>query len=112
MAIVRCFKEWCPELEGARHPIQVLSDHRNLKYLMTTKLLNRRQTRCAEFLFRIDFKITSQPGKAGGKPDALTRRTEDLPRNGDKRLLHMERAVLKANNLPAALQPCKDVRNT
>ena len=89
MAIVRCFEEWCPELEGARHPIQVLSDHRNLEYFMTTKLLNRRQTRWAEFLSRFDFKIVYRSGKAGGKPDALTRRTKDLPGDGNERLLHM-----------------------
>ena len=34
MAIVRCFEGWRPELEGALHPIQVLSDHRNLEYFM------------------------------------------------------------------------------
>ena len=45
MAIVRAFEEWRPELEGAAHPVQVLSDHKNLEYFMTTKLLNRRQTR-------------------------------------------------------------------
>ena len=72
MAIVRCFEEWRPELDGARHPIQVLSDHRNLEYFMATKLLNRRQTRWAEFLSQFDFKIVYRPGQAGGKPDALT----------------------------------------
>ena len=58
---------------------------------MTTKLLDRRQTRRAEFLSRFDFKIVYRLGKAGGKPDALTRRTEDLPGDGDERLLRMER---------------------
>ena len=42
MAIVRCFELWRPQLEGALHPIQVLSDHRNLEYFMSTQLLNRR----------------------------------------------------------------------
>jgi len=41
MAIVRCFEKWRPELEGALHPIQVLSDYKNLEYFMSTKLLNR-----------------------------------------------------------------------
>jgi len=31
MAIVRAFEEWRPELEGAAHPVQVLSDHKNLE---------------------------------------------------------------------------------
>ena len=82
MAIVRCFEEWRPELERALHPIQVLSDHKNFDYFMFTKLLNRRQTRWAEFLSRFNFKIVYRPGKRGGKPHALTRRSEDLPAGG------------------------------
>jgi len=74
MAIVRTFKEWRPHLEGSRHPIQVLSDHKNLEYFMSTKLLNRRQVRWSEFLSRFDFRIVYRPGKAGGKLDALTQR--------------------------------------
>ena len=103
MAIVRCFEEWRPELEGALHPIQVLSDHRNLEYFMSTKLLNRRQTRWAEFLSRFNFKIVYRSGKAGGKPDSLTRRSEDLPKGGDERLRHMEHAILKPKNQPKEL---------
>jgi hypothetical protein len=47
MAIVRAFKEWRPELEGALHPIQVLSNQKNLEYFMSTKLLNYHQTHWA-----------------------------------------------------------------
>ena len=79
MAIFRAFEEWRPELEGALFPIQVLSDHKNLEYFMSTKLLNRCQTHWAVFLSRFNFNIQYRPGKAGGKPDALTRRSGDLP---------------------------------
>jgi hypothetical protein len=68
MVIVRAFEEWRPELEGVLHPIQVLSDHKNLEYFMLTKLLNRRQTCWAEYLPHFNFKIVYHPGKAGGKP--------------------------------------------
>ena len=50
MAIIRCFEEWRPELESTPHPIRVLSDHKNLEYFMSTKLLSRRQARWSEFL--------------------------------------------------------------
>ena len=40
---------------------------------MTNKLQSRRQARWAQFLSQFDFMITYQPGKLGGKPDALTR---------------------------------------
>jgi len=99
MAIVRAFEEWRPHLEGLRHPIQVLSDHKNLEYFMSTKLLNHRQARWSEFLSRFDFRITYRPGKAGGKPDALTQRSGDLPKERDERLLANRHAVLKPQNL-------------
>jgi len=50
LAIVRAFEEWRPHLEGSSHPIRVLTDHKNLEYFMSTKLLNRRQARWSEFL--------------------------------------------------------------
>jgi hypothetical protein len=99
LAIIRCFEEWRPELEGSENPILVLSDHRNLEYFMSTKMLNRRQARWSEFLSRFNFKITYRPGKQGEKPDALTRRSEDLPKEGDERLEHQSRTMLKRENL-------------
>ena len=42
MAIVSTFEEWRPNLELAKVVIEVLSDHKNLEYFLTTKLLNRR----------------------------------------------------------------------
>jgi hypothetical protein len=50
LAIIRSFEEWRLELEGAANPIAVISDHKNLEYFMSTKQLNRRQARWAEYL--------------------------------------------------------------
>jgi hypothetical protein len=49
MAIVRAFEEWRPELQSVENPVKVLSDHKNLEYFTTTKLLNRRQARSLQF---------------------------------------------------------------
>ena len=68
LAIVRCFESWRSELQGAEHPISVITDHSNLAYFMTTKRLTRRQVRWSEFLSEFDFKINYRPGKQGGKP--------------------------------------------
>jgi hypothetical protein len=67
---------------------------------MSTKLLNRRQTRWAEYLSHFNFKIIYCPGKAGRKPDALTHRSGDLPQGGDECLIEQQKAVLKPQNLP------------
>jgi hypothetical protein len=87
MAIVRAFEEWRPELQSVINPIRVLSDHKNLEYFTTTKLLNRCQARWSQFLSQFNFKIVYCPGTAGGEPDALTRRSGDLPKEGDDRSL-------------------------
>ena len=39
MAIVRAFEEWRLELEGSPEPINVIPDHKNLKYFMSSKQL-------------------------------------------------------------------------
>ena len=76
LAIVDELKHWRRYCEGATHQIQVFSDHQNLEYFTTTKVLNRRQARWAQELARINFQIYYQPGTQNGKRDALSRRSE------------------------------------
>ena len=40
-------------------------------------------------------------GKSSGKPDALTRRSKDLPDGDDERREHMNQIVLKPYNILA-----------
>ena len=63
LAIVESLKHWCHYLESAKFPIQILSDHKNLKVFMTTKILNRRQARWTEFFASYDFVLSHIPGK-------------------------------------------------
>jgi len=104
MAIIKALEEWRPECEGPAYPLQLITDHKNLEYFMTKKLLNRRQARWPEFLTRFDYEIVYRPGKSNGKADALTRRPGDLPEGGDERLKNMEQVVLKPHNLPEQLR--------
>ena len=83
LSIVQCFECWRPELQGSAYPIQVLTDHQNLVYFMTTKQLSQRQVRWSEFLSQFDFIIKHRPGAQNKKPDALTRRSQDLPSSDD-----------------------------
>jgi transposase InsO family protein len=95
LAIIRCFEEWRPDLEGSDLPIQVLTDHKSLEYFMTTKRLTRRQARWAEFLADYNFQITYRPGKDNQKADALTRRPGDRPSGPeDDRQKEMSRVIL------------------
>jgi len=82
LAVVDAFKHWRRYCEGAAHQIQVFSDHQNLEYFTTTKVLNRRQARWAQELAGVDFRIYYRPGTQNGKPDALSRRPEYRPKKG------------------------------
>jgi hypothetical protein len=82
LAIVAAFKEWSRYLESVSGTIMVYTDHKNLEYFCTTKVLNRRQARWAQELANYEFKIVYRPGSKNGKPDALSRRSEYRPRRG------------------------------
>jgi len=76
LAIIRSLQEWRHFVEGAEHPCEIWTDHKNLEYFMTAKQLNRRQARWSLYLSRFDFLLHHKPGKSMGKPDALSRRAD------------------------------------
>ncbi|KAM4064033.1 reverse transcriptase (RNA-dependent DNA polymerase) [Hirsutella rhossiliensis] len=85
LAILRCFECWRPELQGAHHQITVV--------------------RWSEFLSQFQFAIKSIPGKENGKPDALTRRSQDLPQNEtDDRIRYQQQSLLKPHNIDRSVQ--------
>jgi len=43
LTIIRALEEWRHFLEGARHPVEIWMDHKNLEYFMMAKKLNHRQ---------------------------------------------------------------------
>ena len=53
--------------------MDVVTDHKNLKYFTTTKILTCRQAHWSEYLSQFNMVIYFCPGKLGVKPDALTR---------------------------------------
>jgi hypothetical protein len=57
MANIKALEEWRPECEGAELPLQLYTDHKNLEYFMSKRLLNRRQAWWSEFLSRFDYEI-------------------------------------------------------
>ena len=73
LAIFEAFKIWWHYLEGPAYPIDVVTDHKNLEYFSTTKVLTRRQARWSEYLSQFNLIIRFRPGHLGTKPDALTR---------------------------------------
>jgi len=99
LAIICVLEEWRHFLEGATHPVEIWTDHKNLEYFMTAKKLNRRQAHWSLHLARFDFLLHHCPGRTMGKPDALSRRADH--RNGasgneDVVLLRLEFLAVRA----------------
>ncbi|CAJ0967229.1 unnamed protein product [Ranitomeya imitator] len=73
LAMKWAFEEWRHWLEGAKHRVVVLTDHKNLTYLESAKRLNPRQARWSLFFSRFDFLVSYLPGSKNVKADALSR---------------------------------------
>jgi hypothetical protein len=94
LAIFAAFQQWRHYLEGSPDPIEVFTDHKNLEYFSTTKLLTRRQVRWSKYLNQFNLVIRFRPGRLGTKPDSLTRRWDVYPKGGNS-----DYAVINLNNL-------------
>ena len=75
LAIVYAFKVWRHYLQGARHDILILTDHRNLSRFITTTSLSQRQVRWAQKLSKYHFKIDYWP-EVKNSADELSRRPD------------------------------------
>jgi len=76
LAIICVLEEWRHFLEGATHPVEIWTDHKNLEYFMMAKKLNHRQACWSLHLARFDFLLHHHPGRTMGKLDALSKRAD------------------------------------
>ena len=83
LTIYESFWTWWHYLEGSTTPINVVTDHKNLEYFSTTKILSRRQAWWSELLSQFNLVIHFCPRKLGAKPNALTRWWDIYPKGGD-----------------------------
>jgi hypothetical protein len=86
LAIINCIKAWEPEFKAVKS-FKILTNYRNLRYFYTEKQLMERQIRWSEYLSGFNFKLEWRPGSQDGRPNALSRREQDLPADGaDERI--------------------------
>jgi len=108
LAIFEVFKIWRHYLEGSASPINVVMDHKNLEYFLTTKILICQQARWSEYLSQFNLVIRSCPGCLGTKPDALTRQWDVYPKRGDNGYTsvnpHNFRSVFTHKQITASLR--------
>ena len=91
--IICALEEWRHFLEGARHPVEIWTDHKNLEYFMMAKKLNHCQARWSLYLAHFDFRLIHCLGHSMGKPDALLQRLDHgkgASNNEDMVLLRLE----------------------
>ncbi|KAJ1207519.1 hypothetical protein NDU88_002910 [Pleurodeles waltl] len=73
LAICDSFKEWRHHLLGAKYTVTVCTEHRNLQFMSSARLLTPQQLRWVLFFAEFDFVETFRPGKDNRKADALSR---------------------------------------
>ena len=83
LTIFKAFKHWHQYLEGSAIPVDVVTDHKNLKYFATTKLLMQCQAWWSEYLSQFNMVIYFCPGRLGAKPDTLTRQWDVYHKGGN-----------------------------
>src|SRR6202020_3664536 len=76
LAIIRCFKAWCPFLLGYSKKVDVYSDHQNLTYFRQAQDLTRRQARWISKLQDYNFRIIHRKGTLKKKANILSRRID------------------------------------
>ena len=96
LTIVRIFEKWRLELKDFKFSIEVILDHKNLKYFMFVKLFNRRQARWFEFLSRFNFRIIYRLDKSNSAVDALNCQSKDFSKK--KKNKFMWQQILKNEN--------------
>jgi hypothetical protein len=93
LAVVTSLREFRHWLSGTLIPISVITDHNNLRYFMSQRQLNRRQSRWAMELSEFNFRLSYSPGKSN-PADPPSRREDYFPVDGDPTILQNHQRLL------------------
>ncbi|KAF8105831.1 hypothetical protein N665_0154s0001 [Sinapis alba] len=96
-SVVFALKIWRSYLYGAK--VQILTDHKSLKYIFTQPEFNLRQRRWMEFVADYDLEIAYHPGKANLVADALIRRRAKVSAEREAEVLEGMVRTLHLNTL-------------
>jgi len=59
LSAIRGLKEWRHVLEGTKHTMEILNDHRNLMYFRTSQNLNCQQAHWSLWITWFDFSLVN-----------------------------------------------------
>ena len=99
LATVYSFQEWRHFLEGAQHLVIVYTDHKNLEYFISAKVLNQQQAQWSISLSCFNFIITYRLGTQQIRSNALSRRAYLAPKEGDATYDQQRSTLLKPEQL-------------
>ena len=83
LAIFEAFQTWHHYLKGSVTPVDIVTDHKNLEYFSTSKVLTCQQAQWSEFLSSFNLVICFHPGRLSAKPDTLTKPWDVYPKERD-----------------------------
>ncbi len=75
LAIIWALESWRHYLEGASHPVDIITDYKNLEYFTNLQKLRCRQARWALFLTHFNYTLTHKPGTSNHS-DPLSRHAD------------------------------------
>ncbi len=84
--------------------VKMLIDHKNLKYFMFIKQLNRRQSRWAQFLIDFHFVIIYLLEKSNEKADSLIKKVENVLEKKNDRQKQQNQILLSSAQFDKKLQ--------
>ncbi|KAF8046536.1 hypothetical protein N665_3639s0001 [Sinapis alba] len=102
-AVVFALKIWRSYLYGAK--VQILTDHKSLKYIFTQPELNLRQRRWMEFVADYNLEIAYHPGKANLVADALSWRRAEVSSEREAEVLEGMVRTLRLNTVASKDEP-------
>jgi hypothetical protein len=82
LAVMKCLAQWDVELKMVRK-FTVITDHKNLEYFTTRRLLSERHIHWADTLSIYNLTFVYQPGKVNGRADAMSYKEENTPAGRD-----------------------------
>jgi predicted aspartyl protease len=104
LAVVSSIGAWDSELRSLESSFTILTDHKNLEYFRSTRRLTERQVRWSETLARHHFTLRYRPGSLSLRPDALSRREQDVPQEADPRYTGRDRQLIPDTWIDAAAE--------
>jgi hypothetical protein len=99
LIIVKSLQQWRTDLARTNTVVRVWTDHKALKYFITTKQLNQRQARWAEVLAEFYFSIVYRPGSKNVLADTLSCREQNTGRQEALGKAHCTQVLLTPDKL-------------